>query len=121
MEEATTSALSKVPMRLDLEVLMKNLIRDLSGAMRDVLGLDDRTVFGNAACPVAGSVIGRAAICMTTSNVFGAIAAENLGNPRLVLQETIAGGASAGRVVVNLDSLFSGMDRTGRESFRSEA
>jgi hypothetical protein len=40
---------------------------------------DDKIVFGNDACPFAEKVHGRPALCMMTSNVFGSIAAQNLG------------------------------------------
>ena len=40
---------------------------------------DEKIVLGNRACPFAEKVIGRPSMCMMTSNVFGAIAAENLG------------------------------------------
>lgn len=40
---------------------------------------EDRIVLGNRACPFAEKVLGRPALCMMTSNVFGVIAADNLG------------------------------------------
>ncbi|MGZ9133439.1 MAG: methanogen output domain 1-containing protein, partial [Nitrospira sp.] len=40
---------------------------------------EDKIVLGNRACPFGDKVIGRKALCMMTSNVFGSIAAENLG------------------------------------------
>jgi hypothetical protein len=45
-----------------------------------VIAQDDEKIFlGNRACPFAEKVEGRPALCMMTANVFGVIAAENLG------------------------------------------
>jgi hypothetical protein len=60
-------------------------------------------VLGNRACPFGDQVIGRPALCMMTSNVFGSIAADHLGYARVELQETIAQGSAGCRVVVHLD------------------
>lgn len=62
----------------------------------------EKIVLGNRACPFAEKVLGRPSMCMMTSNVFGVIAAENLGYGRVELQETIALGHSGCRVVVHL-------------------
>src|SRR4051794_29340697 len=40
---------------------------------------ESKIVLGNRACPFAEKVQGRPSLCMMTSNVFGSIAAENLG------------------------------------------
>jgi hypothetical protein len=53
-----------------------------------------------------------------TSNVFGHIAAENLGYAKVELEETIARGQSGCRIVVHLDSSESGSSPFGREYFR---
>ena len=50
--------------------------------------------------PFAEKVVGRPALCMMTSNVFGSIAAENLGYAKVVLEQAIARGDSGCRVVV---------------------
>jgi Methanogen output domain 1 len=51
-----------------------------------------KIVLGNRACPFGDFVRDRPSLCMMTSNVFGRIAAENLGYARVELQETIAQG-----------------------------
>ncbi len=136
---------------LDRDIFLRTLIRELSGALEDVVGIDeaagyisvvgaamgaqmngdyknalgvsslsrrqvadvlvdlkrrikgdffiieeddDKIVLGNRACPFAEKVIGRKSMCMMTSNVFGHIAAENLGYGKVELQKTIAEGAS---------------------------
>jgi predicted ArsR family transcriptional regulator len=63
---------------------------------------DDKIVLGNRACPFGEKVIGRKALCMMTSNVFGGITAENLGYAKVVLEQTIADGDPGCRVVVYL-------------------
>ena len=63
---------------------------------------EDRLVLGNRACPFAEKVVGRPSMCMMTSNVFGSVAAENLGYARVELEETIATGSKECRVVVHL-------------------
>jgi len=40
---------------------------------------DQKIVFGNRVCPFMEKVLDRPAMCMMTSNVFGTIAASNLG------------------------------------------
>jgi hypothetical protein len=61
---------------------------------------EDKIVFGNRVCPFAEKVIGRPSMCMMTSNVFGSIAADNVGYAKVELQKTIAQGDSMCRVVV---------------------
>lgn len=63
---------------------------------------EDRIVLGNTACPFGHFVQGRPSLCMMTSNVFGYIAAENLGYAAVELQRTIAQGHGGCRVVVHL-------------------
>ncbi len=80
---------------------------------------DEKIVFGNNACPFAEKVKGRPAMCMMTSNVFGSIAAENLGYAKVELQETIAQGHSGCRVVVYLKPNGASEHAEGREYFRT--
>ena len=63
---------------------------------------EDRLVLGNRACPFGDYVAGRPSLCMMTSNVFGAITAENLGYAHVAIEESIAEGHAGCRVVVNL-------------------
>ncbi|MDL5199203.1 methanogen output domain 1-containing protein [Streptomyces sp. ALI-76-A] len=76
---------------------------------------DTKIVLGNRACPFAEKVLGRESMCMMTSNVFGTIAARNLGYASVELQETIARGDSGCRVVVHL--VPGAGPSTGREYF----
>lgn len=162
---------------LERDVFLRTLIRHLSGALQDVIGLqeaagfitivgqrmgdeidsaykaalnvthldrnavrdvcldlksriqgdffvieedDDKIVFGNRVCPFGEKVIGRSALCMMTSNVFGTIAAQNLGYGKVALEETIANGNVGCRVVLYLTRNKASEDAEGREYLRSE-
>ena len=80
---------------------------------------DEKIVFGNRACPFAEKVVGRPAMCMMTSNVFGYIASDNLGYAKVSLEETIAQGASGCRVVVYLKPTPEAQSAEGREYVRA--
>jgi len=81
---------------------------------------DDKIVFVNSACPFAEKVIGRPALCMMTSNVFGTIAAENLGYGKVALEETIATGAKRCRVILYLRRSDASATAEGREYVSTE-
>lgn len=78
---------------------------------------DDRIVLGNRACPFAEKVVDRPAMCMMTSNVFGTIAADNLGYAKVELRETIARGAPGCTVVIHLRPTAEAESASGREYF----
>lgn len=100
------------------EVLV-DLKRRIQGDFFVIEEDDEKIVFGNRACPFGDKVLGRPALCMMTSNVFGVIAASNLGYARVGLEETIAEGHSGCRVVVYLrPGSKDGSDAT-REYYRS--
>lgn len=80
---------------------------------------DDRIVFGNRACPFGEFVKDRPSLCMMTSNVFGRIAAENLGYARVEVQEAIARRDSGCRVTVYLTPTED-VEPGAREYFREE-
>ncbi len=81
---------------------------------------NEKIVLGNRACPFAEKVIDRPAMCMMTSNVFGSIAAENLGYAKVELQETIAMGAPGCKVVIHLKPTPEAEESQGREYFKGE-
>lgn len=62
----------------------------------------DHITLVNSACPFGDKVIGRYSLCRMTVNVFGHIAAENLGYARVRIDEAIARGDNRCRVVVAL-------------------
>lgn len=169
-------AMSALSVPLERDVFLRTLIRELSGTLQDVVGLDeaagfvsvvgqrvgdqinhdykaalqvsgmdrsqvadvlvdlkrrikgdfyvieeddDKIVLGNRACPFAEKVLGRPAMCMMTSNVFGVIAAENLGYAKVELQQTIAQGNAGCRVVVHLKPTSEAKAASGREYFKT--
>jgi hypothetical protein len=81
---------------------------------------DAMIVLGNTACPFAEKVAGRPALCMMTSNVFGSIAAENLGYAKVELRETIAMGHPGCHVIVHLRPTAAAEAAHGREYFGAD-
>jgi predicted ArsR family transcriptional regulator len=172
----SSSKISELNTGLDRDVFLRSLVRELAGALEDVVGLeeasgyislvgraigeqinqgyrralrldqlsrgqvaevlvdlkrriegdfyiieenDERIVLGNRLCPFAEKVIGRPSMCMMTSNVFGHIAAENLGYGKVELQQTIADGHNECRVVLYIQPSPEADAAEGREYFRS--
>lgn len=60
-------------------------------------------VLGNRTCPFGAHVEGGPSLCMMTSNVFGAVAANNLGYARVTIDKAIARGDAECRVVVRFE------------------
>ena len=176
--EPTTSpdrSVENLPLALERDVFLRTLVRELAGALQDVVGLDEadgfisivgqrmgeqindsyraalqvptltreqvaqvlvdlkrriqgdfyiieetdeKIVLGNRACPFGDKVRERPALCMMTSNVFGVIAAENLGYGKVVLEETIAEGHGGCRIVVHLKPTEEAQAADGREYFQ---
>jgi predicted ArsR family transcriptional regulator len=99
------------------EVLV-DLKRRIQGDFYLISQDEEKLVLGNRVCPFAEKVLGRPAMCMMTSNVFGSIAAESLGYAKVELQETIALGHAGCRVVVYLQPTPAAEAANGREYFR---
>lgn len=100
------------------EVLV-DLKRRIQGDFYIAEEREDRIVFGNRRCPFGEYVEGRPSLCMMTSNVFGSIAAENLGYARVDIERSIAAGDPGCRVVVYLRPR-EGSEPNAREYFRRE-
>jgi hypothetical protein len=84
-----------------------------------IVSSDDRKiVLENRTCPFEDKVIGRPSMCMMTSNVFGVIAAENLGYAKVVLEKTLANRDAMCRVVIYLAPSSESESAEGREYFR---
>ncbi|WP_199611610.1 methanogen output domain 1-containing protein [Flocculibacter collagenilyticus] len=81
---------------------------------------NDKIVFGNRACPFGDKVVGRSSMCMMTSNVFGSIAADNLGYGKVALEKTIAKNDKECRVVLYLNQTDESEQSTGREYFNTD-
>lgn len=99
------------------EVLV-DLKRRIQGDFYVIEQDDEKIVLGNRACPFGDKVIDRPALCMMTSNVFGSIAARELGYAKVELQETIAQGAGGCRVVVYIRPTEQTSQVEGREYYR---
>jgi len=169
---AQSATIEKLGIPLERDVFLRTLIRELSGTLQDVVGMeeasgfisvvgqrvgdeinesykqalevssldreqvaqvlvdlkrriqgdffiveesDEKIVLGNRACPFAEKVLGRPALCMMTSNVFGVIAAENLGYSKVAIERSIALGDGECRVVVYLKPTAEAAAAQGRE------
>jgi predicted ArsR family transcriptional regulator len=98
--------------------VLVDLKRRIQGDFYVIAQDDEKIVLGNRACPFAEKVIDRPALCMMTSNVFGSIAAENLGYAKVVIEEAIANGDPGCRVVVYLKPTPEAEAAKGREYFQ---
>ncbi len=108
--------------RLSREQVAEVLVdfkRRIMGDFHVIEQNDERIVLGNRACPFGGQVAGRPTLCMLTTNVFGLIAAENLGYAKVALEETIATGSACCRVVVYLQPTPDAEAAQGREYFQA--
>lgn len=105
--------------REEVTEVLVDLKRRIHGDFYVIEQNDERIVLGNRACPFGDKVIDRPALCMMTSNVFGSIAAENLGFARVELEETIALGADGCRIVVHLQPTAESEQAAGRVYFRA--
>ena len=95
--------------------VLVDLKRRIQGDFFIVEESDEQIVFGNRRCPFADKVLDRPALCMMTSNVFGSIAAENLGYAKVELRQTIAERAPECRVAVYLKPTPASEAAAGRE------
>lgn len=170
-----TMSMESLALPLERDVFLRTLIRELSGTLQEVIGLDEasgfisvvgqkmgeginsdyrkalavkaldaeqvgavlvdlkrriqgdfyiieqtpeKIVLGNRRCPFGDKVLGRPAMCMMTSNVFGVIAAENLGQAKVALDETIAEGAAGCRVTIYLQQTDEADASAGRQYYK---
>lgn len=113
----TALALPRLSREQVAQVLV-DLKRRIEGDFYVIEEDDEKIVLGNRACPFADRVIGRPALCMMTSNVFGVIAAENLGYAKVSIEQSIAQGDPGCRVVVYLKPNDQAQSARGREYFQ---
>jgi predicted ArsR family transcriptional regulator len=99
--------------------VLVDLKRRIEGDFCVIEESEDRIVLGNRACPFGDKVLGRPSMCMMTSNVFGVIAAENLGYAKVELRETIAAGDAGCRVVIYLRPTPEALAADGREYYQT--
>ncbi|WP_035987019.1 methanogen output domain 1-containing protein [Leptolyngbya sp. KIOST-1] len=107
--------------REQVAAVLVDLKRRIQGDFYIIEQTDEKIVLGNRACPFGEKVLDRPVMCMMTSNVFGSIAADNLGYAKVDLQATMATGAPSCRVVVYLKPTPDAEASPGREYFRGEA
>jgi len=103
----------------EVGAVLVDLKRRIEGDFHIIEQTKERIVLGNRACPFGDYVKGRPSLCMMTSNVFGSVAADNLGYAHVVIEEAIARGDAGCRVVVNLKPP-SEPAAEGREYFGAE-
>ena len=96
--------------------VLADLKARIGGTFERVDDDPDVLTYHNGRCPFEDAVLGRPSMCMMTSNVFGSIAADNLGYARVELAETIATGDGRCVVRVHLDP-DAAADVDGREYF----
>lgn len=104
--------------RAEVADVLVDLKRRIQGDFYVIEETEEKIVLGNRKCPFAEKVEGRPAMCMMTSNVFGVIAAENLGYSKVSLERTIAEGHPECRVVVYLKPTEEAEQAEGREYFK---
>ena len=93
-------------------------LKERIGGSSYIISIDsDQIVVGNRTCPFGEHAFNRPSLCMMTSNVFGRIAADNLGYARVELQNTIATRSKECRIVVHLFPK-EGSDTTEREYYK---
>ncbi|GAB4366765.1 MAG: methanogen output domain 1-containing protein [Kiloniellaceae bacterium] len=97
---------------------MVDLKRRIGGDFYVLEQSDEEILFGNRRCPFGAAVEGRPALCMMTSNVFGRIAAENLGYAKVSVEEAFASGDGRCIVRVMLQDCERREEVPGREYFR---
>lgn len=98
--------------------VLVDLKRRIHGDFYVIEESDEKIVLGNKKCPFEEKVIGRPALCMMTSNVFGLIAADNLGYSKVAIERAIANGDSECRVTVYLKPTAEAEHAKGREYFK---
>ena len=110
-------AVENLSRRQVVEVLV-DLKRRIQGEFYVIEEDDEKIVLGNRACPFGDKVLDRPSLCMMTSNVFGTIAAENLGYGKVAIEQAIAEGHPECRIVVYLKRTAESEAADGREYFK---
>lgn len=102
--------------RAQVADVLTDLKRRIGGSFDLVEQTPSTLTYHNGRCPFGDRVLDRQSMCMMTSNVFGVVAADNLGYARVELEETIAqhDGRCVVRVHLDRDELG---EAAGREYF----
>ena len=80
---------------------------------------DNKIILESTSCPFEDEVLNRPSMCMMTSNVFGFIAAENLGYAKVVIGQSIAESHDKCKVIVYLKLTPEAESAVGREYYRT--
>lgn len=88
--------------RAQVAAVLVDLKQRIQGDFYVVEQDDSRLLLRTRSCPFEDKVKGQKAMCMMTSNVFGSIAADNLGYAKVELRRTIAEGARECEVAIYL-------------------
>jgi len=81
---------------------------------------ESKLIYCATRCPFEDKVKDRNSLCMMTSNVFGVIAADNLGYAKVELDKTIAKGDSMCRVLIYLNPRSKqAQEADGREYYQA--
>ncbi len=107
--------------REQVAAVLVDLKKRIQGDFYIVEQDDAHILLRNRVCPFEDKVKGQRALCMMTSNVFGCVAAENLGYAKVELRQTIAEGAAECEVAVHLRISPETDAIEGREYFRTES
>lgn len=119
INRAYRSALGvEVLSREQVAAVLVDLKRRINGDFFIIEQSDAKIILGNRRCPFEEKVLDRSSMCMMTSNVFGAIAASNLGYAKVSLEKTIALHDGGCRVVVYLQPSEESAGAKGREYFK---
>ena len=105
--------------RAQVAAVLVDLKARIEGDFAVVEEDDGRIVLENGNCPFEEMVLDRPSMCMMTSNVFGVIAAENLGYAKVVIEKSIAAHDGLCRVTVYLHASPVSDAAKGREYFRT--
>ena len=100
-------------------VILEDLKARIKGDFYLISMDEEKIVLGNRQCPFAKDVVGRPSLCMMTSNVFGTIAAQNLGYGQVELNKTIVEGQKECLVTIYLKPKELGALREGVEYFKN--
>ena len=98
--------------------VLVDLKRRIAGDFYVIEEGPEMLLLGNRACPFGDRVLGRPSMCMMTSNVFGSIAAQNLGYAKVELRKTLALGHDGCLIAVYLNQAAAD-SVDGREYFAS--
>lgn len=106
--------------REQVAAVLVDLKRRIQGDFYVLSADADKIVLGNRACPFGEKVLDRPTLCMMTSNVFGVIAADNLGYAKVAIEEAIARGDAGCRVTVYLRPTAEAQAALGREYYKAD-